>query len=142
MATSYVLHDDSGGIIGSKALLNTVPNVNFKNTGFTTLFTVPAGKQFILDDIRSQPTNVTGLTVEPDFTAGCNNPTYDDWAAGYTLFQSATNNDTSLRNLIITNGVYVFGKVYQAGDVLKFQIDTPATATTYLATLRVFGILF
>jgi len=126
-------------VSGNIGCVNTITGVNFKATGLTTLFTVPTGRQFILEDVRVQPTNVTSLTISPDFKIGAN-VTHDDWAAGYTLPNGSTNADMSILAFKTAQGDY-FSKVFQSGDIIKFEITTGATATTFTGTLRIFGML-
>ncbi len=128
------------GVFNTIGLVNVVSGIDMKIAALTTLYTVPTGRQFILDDVRLHPTSVVSITQDIQFNIG-GDVTHSDWAAGYGLTGSVTNFETSMKDYISGQGVTTARKLYQSGDIIKFEVSTGAIGTTYLATLRVMGML-
>jgi hypothetical protein len=125
----------------SVGALATVTNVNLKTTGLTTLYTVPAGKTLYIMDVLAEITAHNTVTVDGSFTIGGNDPDYNDWDGGDSFGFNVP---------VVTGQAFYFSKaqniatyraVYPATTVIKFNVATGATATTYTASIHLLGFL-
>lgn len=127
----------NGGYTGQPSLLATVNSINLKNTGATTLYTVPGGKTLIVLDIIIYATSVNTLAVAPIVRAG-KTPLFTEFLALTTL----TGLDTTGEYMSLSStALGLIHSVFAAGEVLSLSVGTGATATTMTASAYVIGIL-
>lgn len=118
--------------------LAIIPSINLKTTGQTTLITVPAGKTLDIVDIRLIVTAANTIAVAPALRVG-KSPSYNEWAPITTLTGlNATNQVFSLA----TSAAGLIRSVFVAGETVKLDVTTGATATTLTATAVVFGYMY
>lgn len=115
-----------------------VTGINFKNTGLTTLYTVPAGKKFYFLDavLECASVNVVGAT-NPRFYIGLS-PGYNEWISNGSV--PATYLDTAGKFTNLSN--QIFGnRVFNGGDVLKINVTTAIAGTALTCDLTLIGYL-
>lgn len=113
----------------------TTTLIDGKTTGATTLYTVPTGRQFILQHAYVIPTTVTSLTTPSTVSIGKTSSTYIDVIAA-TALTGLVGANTSINLAPITGA-----SVLQAGDVLKVNVSVAAIGTAYTFSVVVTGIL-
>lgn len=113
----------------------TTTLIDGKTTGATTLYTVPSGRQFILQHAYVIPTTVTSLTTPSTVSIGKTSSTYIDVIAA-TALTGLVGANTSINLAPITGA-----SVLQAGDVLKVNVSVAAIGTAYTFSVVVTGIL-
>lgn len=119
------------------SLLSTITSVNLKNTGQTTLYTVPAGKTLILTDIIALATTASVVAVVPIIRIG-KSASYNEWLPLTTLTGfDTTNKFTSLS----VSAALLMHQTFAATEVVKVDVQTGATATTLTASFYCLGFL-
>lgn len=119
--------------------LARVVSINAKNTGQTTLFTVPTSQNLIVTSVIVRLTAASGVTIQPIVSFG-KTGALTDWvsAAGLPVGLSSVGSWADMSNSAIS----LVRASYTAGDQFKIDIATGATATTYTIECFVFGFLF
>lgn len=118
-------------------VLATVLGINLKNTGQTTLYTVPSGKTLIITDILLIPTTANTITIPPIIRIG-KASNYNEWAPLVTL--TGLNAANQLFSLA-TAATGLIRQTFAAGEVVKLDVQTGATATSLTITTYLFGFL-
>lgn len=116
----------------TKNLIYMMDSIDFTTSGVANIFDVPLGQSIIIDEIFIIPTEITSLTVAPVVGVGTNS-TEDNIMSSTTL----TGLD-AITKYFKTSGSGV-GTICQSGDIIKIGIDTPATATSFLGSVLIFG---
>lgn len=114
--------------------LASVTGVDLTAAGTTTLFTVPAGKTLFLQEVYDEGVTRAGFVSEPTVSVGIS-PTYDQWLTG-TLFR--TPDPSNFLALSLQQASFIFA-VFNAGDVIKFDVRNPAVAASMTANFYLFG---
>jgi hypothetical protein len=143
----YVPYNADGSIPNACQILATVPNVDLTIATDTILYTVPAGKQFFLEDVIFQTITVDAYAAAPSISVGSNAANYNNWIFDHAVGIDGTDNlDTvnkavSMRNVIVGSNQNPTSSFYQAGDVIKLHITGAASATALITTIRITGYL-
>jgi len=115
----------------------TSASIDAKISGQTTLYTVPAGKKFFLKHIDIETVAIDTPSTSFSFTVGANNPGYDNWMAS-GMFGSTTQGIFKT----FSAGLPMAGSViFVAGDMVKLNVVSGATATTFTIKVKVWGYL-
>lgn len=122
----------------------TVGGINGKNTGQITLFTVPAGKSFVMTQLFIRDTAQTLFVTSPTYHIGTAGGGYDEWSQGGLVITgligvSGYGNSTYGQPAGGGNDVQY---IFPAGSVIKIDITVGAVATTLTLEASVFGYLF
>lgn len=112
-----------------------VASIDLKTTGLTTLYTVPTGYKFFLDQIIFECTEATSITVESTIDIGFNDPDYNNITDNLLLEDLI---DTSLFFKATISGST---KIMTAGDILKMNVVTASTGTSQTVKAYVSGLL-
>jgi hypothetical protein len=120
-----------GGIDDSVLRVVSSTIVDFKIAGVTTLYTVPAGKQFYGAYVQVIGIDVTGVAITPAQTLGSNSPNYDNW--GYNISNSQ-GTDLSVQYGFQQGAM----KIFNSGEVIRLKIN-PDTATTDINRVELVG---
>ena len=131
--TTAKLADDA---VADKALA-TVGGVDLKTVGQTTLYTVPSGKTLVIVEVIARLTAASGVTVAPVIRIG-KAAAYNEWLGLTTL--TGLDVAEEFIKLAESASALVY-KTFAAGEVVKVDVQTGATATTMTATFYVFGYL-
>lgn len=121
---------------GGQSLLATITGINLKNTGQTTLITVPTGKTLIMTDVILVPTSVNTIAVAPIIRIG-KSASYNEWAPLVTL------TGLNASNQYLSVGTFVAGiirSLFASTEVVKLDVQTGATATSLTCTAYIFGL--
>ena len=117
----------NGGVIAS--------GIDGKSIGNTTLYTVPSGKQLVVERVIIIPTSVDTLISLPTVSVGKTSSAYADViAAGILTGVTATLTSTPLTPI---SGA----SVLSSGESLVLRVSVGAVATTYTFKAIVIGIL-
>lgn len=116
-------------------VLSSVDGIDFKTTGQTFLYTVPAGATIILYDVIIRMTSVSTVTVNPTIKVGLS-PSYANWIGS-----------TALPGSLFSNGYISLGgstttlspQSFNAGQDIYIDITTGATATTLTGSVYCLG---
>lgn len=128
----------SSELAGTLQLVATVQNINLKNTGQTTLYTVPATGAFLAYDVIFVPTVADTITIAPIVRIGLASA-YNEWLVLTTLTGlNAVNQSMALS----TSALLAVRKMFSANDVIRLDVQTGATATSLTVTAYVIGIQF
>lgn len=124
------------GNISAPGVIALVPSVSLTATGQTTLYTVPMGKTLYLTDVWVEISAVDTFSVPAVVQIGIT-PSWSQWAASKTLTGLST------VGLVQPLGDLSLGPKpkFAAGDVIKLDVATGATATTLTATIVLIGFL-
>ena len=117
--------------------LISVTGVDLKNTGQTTLYTVPSGKALIITDIIPVITAIDTVAVFPIIRIG-KASSYNEWLSLTTIPSVTAAGQAFSLN---TSGALAIRSIFTAGEVVSVDVQTAATATTLTATFHVFGYL-
>lgn len=138
----YIFAQDDGSVGGVTLpmvqVLSQITGINFKATGQTTLYTVPANKNLI---ITSMPAKVTASSVFlTPFTARIG------IASAYTEYMVAVSlvglaNLGNYTDLAVTSLIPIHN-IFPAGSVIKLDITIGAGATTLTGAIDVIGYLY
>lgn len=121
----------------SYGLLATITSINLKNTGQTTLYTVPTGKTLFLTEIVMSATAASTITIPPIIRVG-KASSYNEWLPLTTL----TGLDTTNKFTQLTvSSTLLMHQTFAAAEVVKLDVQTGSTATTLTATAYLFGFL-
>jgi hypothetical protein len=103
----------------------------------TTLLTVPAGRSFDPTGLFIKCRTSTGsITASPRFSVGNNAPTYDNLMTSTILTGVVAAN--RMFNVPVVGALPIF----QSGDIISVQLDTPATgATALLYDFELYGVM-
>ena len=112
-----------------------VASIDLKTTGLTTLYTVPTGYKFFLDQIIFECTEATSITVESTIDLGFNDPDYNNITDNLLLEDLI---DTTLFFKATISGST---KIMNAGDVLKMNVVTASTGTSQTVKAYISGLL-
>jgi hypothetical protein len=104
-------------------------NINVKSTGDTTIFTVPAGYQFIPKNFFSICAAITGSGTAHKFKLKADST---ELYTKQSAHAAAYDTDEDAINL---------GKAYAAGTIFKVNISTGSTFTTHTAKFVLEGIM-
>ncbi len=142
VATAYVLgyliENEPTTSYAGVTLLSTVP-VNLKNTGQTTLYTVPSNRSLIIIDVIPKVTLADTVVVGPTLTVG-KSGALTDWLVS-TAVSSALLSTAGLSTSLANSALSLSHKFFSAGDIIQVDITTGATATSLTADFNVIGIL-
>lgn len=120
-----------------ESVVNTinVGTINLKSNVNVLIFTVPAGRQFVLTGVNAKVVSTSAITVGPTISVGIS-PSYDEWSSAtiMTGFTTATVN----QSFDITKNIPSY--VFQAGDNITLK-NTTATGTTLTAQVTITGYL-
>jgi hypothetical protein len=115
--------------------VSSVVDINLTTTGLTTLYTVPSGNKFLILGVLLQAQTADTVTGDASASIGISPSTTDVFAEETLLgFNSATSTYQFWANLnkaVIAN----------AGDVIRLDVTTGATATNLTATAYLIGLL-
>lgn len=138
MSTGYLFNVESGFPVTTVNKLATIPGINLKNTGQTTLFTVPTGYTAIITDVIVEITASSVFAIAATGRVG-KTASYDEFIAA-TAFTglSAVGNYFSLATASLL-GIHT---KFVAGEVIKLDITVGATATTLTGQIHVLGFLY
>lgn len=109
--------------------------VDGKTVANTTLYTVPSGRQLIVQQLIIIPTTVTSLVTLSTLSLGKTSSAYTDVVSA-TLLTGITGGSTALTMAPVAGAA-----VLQAGDALVLRVSSGAVATTYTFTAVVIGVL-
>jgi hypothetical protein len=122
-------------VLTSPTLISTVYDVDMKSTGQTTLLTVPDAAYLIITEVLVIVTDEDTITVAPAVSVGIS-ASYDEWIGSTTLTGlNATGEYASLSY----SATIPVRKMFSPSDVVKIDVRTGATATTFRASIQVFG---
>lgn len=99
-------------------------NIDGKTTQNVLIYTVPAGKQFIVSRLILKPRTVTSLTTGPTISVGKTAATYVDVIAGAAV----TTLNGVLKSTILTP--IIAGSVFDAGENVIMRVDATSTLAT------------
>lgn len=116
-------------------LISRTTNVDFKSTGTTSLYTVPAGKNLMITQIVVIGSNVSNITAQNSQKVGSNSPNFDNW--GYSLGSPGSTGNYSMHSASSASN----GKIFTAGEVITVKY-TANTATNDVVTIDVIGYTF
>ncbi len=116
------------------AIRSFVMGIDGTAVATTTVYTVPTGFNFVLTRVVLQVLAVNTITVGPTITFGANNPSYNDYQAALV-----TNLTAPATCLTFHDSTVI--PVYFAGQAIKLNITTGATAVSQMLGCGVFGIL-
>ena len=118
-------------------LLARVTGIDAKTVAATALYTVPAGKYFVLDHIvrRTSAFTAGSKTTQAIASFGCNDPIYDDYLD--SVEYAVTMDSSFHRDSVEDTEVPVYGP----GSVFKISIETGSDADTETWDIDVFGYL-
>jgi len=109
--------------------------IDFKTVADTTLFTVPAGRSFVIIGSILEATNFDTPTIAGAFNVGTNGAAYDN----------ITNGDASTTLVTGTSLLYTTGGnspiVVPAGGVVKLSVTLGVTAVAAVGNFYIYGIL-
>ncbi len=131
----------SDGIVVSleatSRILATVASINLKNTGATTLYTVPTGKTLIINDIIVVLTASDTIAVAPTVRIG-KSAAYTEWAPA-----TALTNLAGVKSYISLNtlAIGLIRQTFVATEAVAIDVTVGATATTMTATAYLIGNL-
>lgn len=133
--TNGQIHVDELG--NTVALLGSASGIDLKSTGQTTLYTVPAGKTLLITNVILLITSANTVAVVPVVRIG-KASAYNEWAALTTV----TGLDTAGKFLSLNNATtLMMHQSFAAGEVVKLDVQTGATATTLTGTAYLYGTL-
>ena len=125
-------------ILTSPTFISRVDDVDMKSTGQTTLLTVPDGTNLIITDIYIMCSAADTITVAPSVSVGVS-PNYDEWIGSTTL----TGLNTVREYACLSESATIpLRNVFAPSDVIKLDVRTGATATTFRAHVLIFGMYF
>lgn len=116
--------------------LASIVGINGKNTGSTTIYTVPTGKVFLPQYFVIRLTSISGGGLTPTVKIK-NNTTGLDLISGTTLTGLNLSNSTfnlSVNSSGSTNGC-------SEGDVIQIEVTSGSNYTTYNIDVHVYGLL-
>ncbi|MCC6752059.1 MAG: hypothetical protein IT371_30685 [Deltaproteobacteria bacterium] len=115
-------------------LLAEITGVDLKTAAVTTLYTVPTGLVALWQRILVKPSAAVAVATAPTVSVGING-TYDD-----VVFPIALTGLTST-SLYWALPLVAQARVGVAADLLRLEVDTPATGTSLIATVYLYGTL-
>lgn len=118
--------------------LGSSSGIDLKALGQRELYTVPLNKKLIDGKVILEVDSINAVIIVPAVRVGTS-------SGGYTEVVPLTNVSGSLSAVghYVTHGVSNsdLKKVVAAGGVIKLDVETAATATTFTVTAHLFGIL-
>lgn len=123
--------------LSSYALLSHVTGVDLATTGQTTLYTVPTGKTLIITEVILRVTAANAVIIVPSLRIG-KASSYNEWLP-ITALTSLNATDKFL--MLSSSAALLMHQSFAAGEVVKIDVTTGATATTLTAEVFTFGFL-